>query len=57
MTTNMLNLPSFKIINIDASEFDYRFLVESILPSPSYCPKCGTVANLYSLQEPFRDYV
>jgi len=47
MTTNMLNLPSFNIIDMYESEFDYRFLVESILPSPSYCPKCGTVANLY----------
>ncbi|WP_374706839.1 transposase family protein [Bacillus sp. J14TS2] len=32
---------------MDESEFDYRFLVETILPPPSYCPKCGTVANLY----------
>ncbi|MXQ53120.1 hypothetical protein GSM42_05110 [Shimazuella sp. KC615] len=23
-------------------------LVETTLPSPSYCPKCGTVVNLYS---------
>lgn len=34
MTTNMLNLPSFIIIDMVESEFDYRFLVESILPSP-----------------------
>lgn len=47
MTTNMLNLPSFKILDMKESEYDYRFLVETILPPPSYCPKCGTVANLY----------
>ncbi|WP_429634230.1 transposase family protein [Anoxybacillus kestanbolensis] len=29
------------------SEYDYRFLVETTLPPSSYCPKCGTVANLY----------
>ncbi|WVE60115.1 transposase family protein (plasmid) [Enterococcus faecium] len=43
----MLNLPSFKILDMKESEYDYRFLVETILPPPSYCPKCGTVANLY----------
>ncbi|TPG92973.1 hypothetical protein EEL32_00975 [Brevibacillus laterosporus] len=47
MTTNMLNLPSFKILDMKESEYDYRFLVETILPPPFYCPKCGTVANLY----------
>ncbi|HHT7202321.1 ISL3 family transposase [Bacillus cereus group sp. TH204-1LC] len=47
MTTNMLNLPSFKILDMKESEYDYRFLVETTLPPPSYCPKCGTVANLY----------
>ncbi len=44
----MLNLPSFKILDMKESEYDYRFLVETILPLPSYCPKCGTVANLYN---------
>lgn len=47
MTTNMLNLPSFRILDMKESEYDYRFLVETTLPPPSYCPKCGTVANLY----------
>ncbi|KIL74747.1 Mobile element protein [Bacillus badius] len=47
MTQNMLNLPSFKIIDMYESESDYRFLVETILPPPTYCPKCGTIANLY----------
>src|SRR5690625_2799892 len=47
MTINMLNLPSFKILDMKESEYDYRFLVETTLPPPSYCPKCGTVANLY----------
>src|SRR5690554_7301798 len=47
MTINMLNLPSFKILDMKESEYDYRFLVETTLPSPSYCPTCGTVANLY----------
>ncbi len=43
----MLNLKNFKIIDIRESEDDYRFLVEVASPPPSYCPKCGTVANLY----------
>lgn len=47
MTQNMLNLPSFKIIDMYESESDYRFLVETILSPPTYCPKCGTIANLY----------
>ena len=32
---------------MDESEYDYRFLVESTNLSPSYCRKCGTIANLY----------
>nr|WP_144926575.1 ISL3 family transposase [Paenibacillus bovis] len=47
MINNMLNLKNFKIIDIRESEDDYRFLVEVASPPPSYCPKCGTVANLY----------
>ena len=47
MTTNMLNLPNIKILDMKESEHDYRFLVESTTLSPSHCPKCGTVANLY----------
>lgn len=47
MINNMLNLKNFKIIDISESEDDYRFLVEVASPPPSYCPKCGTVANLY----------
>jgi len=47
MTTNMLNLPNIKILDMKESEYDYRFLVESTALSPSHCPKCGTVANLY----------
>lgn len=47
MTQNMLNLPSLKIIDMHESESDYRFLVETTLPPSTYCPKCGTIANLY----------
>lgn len=47
MTTNMLNLPNIKILDMKESEYDYRFLVESTALSPSHCPKCGTIANLY----------
>lgn len=47
MLTNMINLSNFKILDMKESEYDYRFLVESTTISPSYCPKCGTVANLY----------
>src|SRR5690625_4593738 len=47
MLINMLNLPNFKIPDMKESEYDYRFLVESTALSPSHCPKCGTVANLY----------
>lgn len=43
----MINLPNLKIIDMKESEYDYRFLVESIDLSPSHCPKCGIVANLY----------
>ncbi|MGE7625244.1 transposase family protein [Viridibacillus sp. NPDC096237] len=33
---------------MEESKDDYRFLVETIsISSPSHCPKCGTVANLY----------
>ena len=47
MTTNMLNLPNIKILDMKESEHDYRFLVKSITLSPSHCPKCGIVTNLY----------
>lgn len=45
MLRNILNIPNFIILNMDESEDDYRFLVETI-SSPSNCLKCGTVANL-----------
>lgn len=32
---------------INVNQYDYRFLVESTVLSPSQCPKCGTVTNLY----------
>lgn len=44
----MLNLQNLKIIDMHESESDYRFLVETALPPPTYCPKCGTIANLYT---------
>ncbi|MEI3599571.1 MULTISPECIES: ISL3 family transposase [unclassified Oceanobacillus] len=47
MTINMLNLKNFNIIDMKESEDDYRFLVETAISPPSYCLKCGTVANLY----------
>src|SRR5699024_4802596 len=47
MTINMLNLKTFNIIDMKESEDDYRFLVETAISPPSYCLKCGTVANLY----------
>ncbi|MFA1822091.1 transposase family protein [Virgibacillus oceani] len=43
----MLNLPKLNILDVTESEDDYRLLVETISSLPSYCPKCGTVANLY----------
>ncbi|WP_382352126.1 helix-turn-helix domain-containing protein [Lederbergia graminis] len=46
MINNMLNLPSLKIIDMHESESDYRFLVETALPPPTHCSKCGTIANL-----------
>lgn len=46
MLPNMLNMPNFIILDMEESEDDYRFLVE-IISSPSHCPKCGTIANLY----------
>lgn len=47
MINNMLNLPKLIIIDMMESKDDYRFLVETSSSSPLYCPKCGTVANLY----------
>lgn len=47
MLTNMINLPNLKILDMKESEYDYRFLVESTTPSPSHCPKCGAIPNLY----------
>ncbi|MFY3790346.1 transposase family protein [Ureibacillus sp. MALMAid1270] len=47
MLNNMINLSNFRILDMDESEYDYRFLVESTNLSPSYCRKCGTIANLY----------
>lgn len=47
MLPNILNLPNLEIIDMKESEYDYRFLVESINPKPSYCPKCGSIPNFY----------
>lgn len=47
MLTNMINLPNLKILDMKESEHDYRFLVESTTPSPSHCPKCVSISNLY----------
>ncbi len=47
MLTNMINLSSFNILDMKESEHDYRFLVESTVLYPSYCPKYGTVVDLY----------
>ena len=47
MINNMLNLQRLKIIDMHERESDNRFLVETALPPPTYCPKCGTIANLY----------
>ena len=43
----MLNIQELNILDMIESEDDYRFLVETTSSSPSHCPKCGTVANLY----------
>jgi len=43
----MLNLPNLKIIDMEESVDDYRFLVQTTFSPPSHCPKCGTIANLY----------
>jgi len=32
---------------MEESADDYRFLVETTSSPPSYCPKCGAIANLY----------
>lgn len=47
MLPNIINLPNFEIIDMDESEYDYRFLIKSTAPPPPHCPKCGTVPNLY----------
>lgn len=47
MTVNMLNLTNYMILDMEESEDDYRFLVETTTPPPSHCFKCGTVSNLY----------
>ncbi|WP_052353813.1 transposase family protein [Neobacillus jeddahensis] len=43
----MLNLPNLEILDMKENDDDYRFLVETASSPPFYCPKCGTVANLY----------
>lgn len=58
MLTNMINLPNLKILDMKESENDYRFLVESTTSSPSHCPKCGAIPNLYKhgkKEQPFFD--
>jgi hypothetical protein len=45
----MLHLPHLKTMDMKENVDDYRFLVETISSPPSYCPKCGTTANLYSI--------
>lgn len=47
MLNNILNIQKLNILDMKESEDDYRFLVETNSLSPSHCPKCGTVANLY----------
>lgn len=47
MYVNMLNLSNFKILDLKESDHDYRFLVETKTPPPDYCPKCGSLPNLY----------
>lgn len=47
MLTNMLKLSNLRILDMQESENDYRFLVESKTPPPSHCPKCGAMPNLY----------
>src|SRR5699024_4351811 len=47
MLPNILNLPNFEIHDMKESEYDYRFMVESINSQPTYCPKCGSVPNFY----------
>lgn len=37
---NILNLPSFNILDIKETDFDYQILVESVSP-PSMCVHCG----------------
>ncbi|WP_405102269.1 hypothetical protein [Oceanobacillus sp. FSL H7-0719] len=44
---DLLNLPNLKVKNMKEFEYDYRFGVVSTAPSPSHCPKCGTVPILY----------
>lgn len=47
MLTKMFNLSNIKILYMDESEDDYRFLVETTISPLSHCFKCGTVSNLY----------
>ncbi|MDN6166101.1 MAG: ISL3 family transposase [Tetragenococcus koreensis] len=47
MHNNILNLPDLKVMDMEEFDDDYRFLVETTALPPLYCPKCGTVANLY----------
>lgn len=44
---DLLNLSNLKAVDMKEFDDDYRFLVESTAPPPSYCPKCGTIPNLY----------
>ncbi|GMX64915.1 hypothetical protein Elgi_41840 [Paenibacillus elgii] len=43
---DILNLPSFTILNISENGHDFLIQVETNSP-PSLCPHCGCVANLY----------
>src|SRR5579875_2603530 len=43
---DILNLPHFAILEFSENDYDFQIKVETISP-PSYCPHCGSVANLY----------
>lgn len=43
---NILNLPEYNVLTVQETDDAYRIEVETVNP-PSFCPHCGTVANLY----------
>ena len=42
---NILNLPSWAVLETRESDHDYHITVQLTYP-PSHCPHCGVVANL-----------